>query len=254
MATQHLSANDLERSWTSCSLPAVRQTLARTLTGRRHRTLLDVGCGYGGVAATLRDDLGIREAYGIDIDPRVVEEATAKGVRATCADIADQGLPYDDDQFDVVTCFGMLDYLPWFDTAIAEMSRVLVPSGVIAVVLPNLASWHNRLALLLGYQPRDVEFCSIRAVGLAPFYSSTTPVGHLHTPTTRAFREFMDLMGFSELATVALRRRQVAPALMAAADWALTRIPSLSRRFLYVGARIGDPAPPDGKSWWAPAR
>jgi len=251
---ERLTANDFERSWTSTALPTVSAALRRCLDGVTARSILDVGCGYGGIAATLRDDLGVEEAHGVDVDRDVLGEARAKGVRAVRAEVGEEPLPYGDASFDIVTCFGMLDYLPWYDAAVDEISRVLAPEGTVAVALPNLASWHNRLALLLGYQPRDVEFCTRKTVGLAPFYSSDVPVGHIHTPTIRAFREFMQLFGFAELETVALRRTSAAPVALQVVDRVLGRVPSPSRRFLYIGRRVSDPLPVTRTGWWARRR
>jgi SAM-dependent methyltransferase len=260
IARTPLSANDLERSCTCWSLPTVVRTLRQALSGRPPGRILDVGCGYGGVAAALRDALGADEVHGIDIDAAVVQEATAKGVEVTVRDAAAQGLPYDDGTFGLVTCFGMLDYLPCFDGVVADISRVLTPDGVVAVSLPNLASWHNRLALLLGYQPRDVEFSALGVFGVAPAYGRSLPVGHIHTTTATAFRRYMMCMGFEAIRTVALRPSNARPALpLAAVDQVLGRLPSMSRRFLYVGRRVTapDPTPDRGPGWWsgpAPAR
>jgi SAM-dependent methyltransferase len=162
------------------------------------------------------------------------------------------GLPYGDATFDLVSCFGVLDYMTRFDDVVREFSRVLRPQGVVAISLPNLASWHNRVALALGYQPRDVEISSTRAVGIAPYYSSRVPVGHIHAPTTRAFRELMVLMGFGEVCTVALRPANVRPPVaLRVLDAVLGRSPSSARRFLYVGRRVGDPVPVQTEGWWA---
>jgi len=192
--------------------------------------------------------------YGVDIDSGVIDEARSKGVNARCADVATDGLPYGHATFDLVSCFGVLDYLPWFDEAVTEISRVLRPQGLVAVSLPNLGSWHNRAALLFGYQPRDVEFCSTRAVGIAPYYRSSVPVGHIHAPTTRAFREFMGLMGFDEVRTVALRPANARPtAAIRVLDAVLGRFPSSARRFLYVGRRERDPEVTSPEGWWSRA-
>jgi SAM-dependent methyltransferase len=248
----HLSANDYERSCTSFSLPVVTEALGAVADGRGGiRALLDVGCGYGGIAASLRDALDVDEVHGVDIDPAVIDEARAKGVDAVRVDVGAAPLPYEDGAFDLLTCFGMLDYLPWYDVALREFSRVLAPGGLVAIALPNLASWHNRLGLLFGYQPRDVEFCSVQTVGLAPLYRSALPVGHLHTPTTRAFREFMALMGFAEERTVALRpTNNPAPLPLRAMDAVVGRFPSAARRFLYIGRRVGEPVPAARDGWW----
>ena len=121
-----------------------------------------------------------------------------------------------------------------------------------AVALPNLASWHNRLALLLGYQPRDVEFCSVQVVGHAPMYREALPVGHIHTPTTRAFREFMSLMGFDEVRTHALRpMNSPVGRPLRVLDAVVGRFPSSSRRFLYLGRRAREPIAPSNDGWWS---
>lgn len=250
----HLTANDYERSCTSSNLPEVVDALSDAMAGARPRALLDVGCGYGGIAASLGDALRVTEVHGVDIDPAVMDEARAKGVDAVRADVGSSPLPYADGSFDLLTCFGMLDYLPWYDVALHEFSRVLTAGGVVAVALPNLASWHNRVALLLGYQPRDVEICSVRTVGVAPLYRSTRPVGHLHSPTTRAFRELMSLMGFDEVRTRAIRprnKRTPVPAPLRLIDALVGRSPSTSRRFLYVGRRAREPQAPADDGWWS---
>ncbi len=253
MESLHLSEKDYERSCTSFSLPVVAEALRAAVDGRPLGSLLDVGCGYGGIAASLRDALDIAEVHGVDIDTEVIEEARAKGVKAVAVDVGSAPLPYKDGEFDLLTCFGMLDYLPWYDVAVREFSRVVAPGGFVAVALPNLASWNNRLGLLFGYQPRDVEFCSVRTVGLAPLYRSALPVGHIHTPTTRAFREFMAVMGYAEERTVALRpQNNPTPLPLRAMDAVLGRHPSMSRRFLYIGRRVGDPLPETTTGWWRP--
>lgn len=250
-----LTQNDYERSCTSWNLEQVARSLTQSISTPPDR-LLDVGCGYGGITATLRDHLGGRSAHGIDIDPDICDEVKAKGVHAEILDVSQAPIPYPDAHFDLVMSFGMLDYLPWYDPVVAELSRVLTPSGTIAIALPNLGSWHNRVALLLGYQPRDVEFCSRQAVGLSPMYRSPhnrTPVGHIHTPTAHAFDEFMTLMGFEKIRLDALRPKNIKSAVpLRIADAILGRSASSARRFLYIGRKVADPQP-HNPGWWNPS-
>src|SRR5687768_2783916 len=131
--TSHLTESDYERSCTSFNLPTVVDALVAAVGNSRPETLLDVGCGYGGITATIRDRLGIEQAFGVDVDPVVIPEAEAKGVEATRVDVGSEPLPFAAGAFDVVTSFGMLDYLPWYDTAVAEVWRVLAPGGLVAV-------------------------------------------------------------------------------------------------------------------------
>lgn len=236
----YITSRDLERTCTVHMLGQVEQLLA-SLNGHLdgNQRLLDVGCGFGGLPAAIGRYLNIEEIYGVDVDPTILSEATAKGVRATQCEVGREPLPYPTEHFDLVTSFGMLDYLPHYDDALRELFRVTKPGGLVIVSLPNLASWHNRLFLLLGYQPRDIEISKEILVGCAPHYNrEPAPVGHLHIPTTIAFRELMEHVGFR---TIIMRgARPTADPLPTVADWVdrmLTKSPNLARRFFYVGQK-----------------
>ena len=205
--------------------------------------LLDIGCGYGGLPALVGEHIGAGEIHGIDIDPRVEEEANSKGVKTTIQDADEGGLPFPDGHFEAVMTLGMMDYLVSFDGLIREINRVTAVGGRVLVTLPNLASWHNRLALLMGYQPRDVEISSEKLVGVSPGYKGETPAGHIHIPTLAAFTDLMDFHGFDTVKVTSGRpqQRSVASPL----NWIdsiVARRPSLARRFYYVGQkRTGSP-------------
>ena len=81
---------------------------------------------------------------------------------------------------------------------LGEVRRVLKPGGFTLLSIPNLGSWNNRIALLLGYQPRDVEISDRSVVGVFPYYRDRTPTGHIHTPTLKALTELMDIHGFDQ--------------------------------------------------------
>lgn len=237
--SKFIDEQDRERSMTAHMLPDLERALA-PLKEKGLANLLDIGCGFGGVAAFSAAVLGIPEVHGVDRDARAVEGAKRKGVRARCAVLGSERLPYEDESFDLVTSFGMLDYLPDFDPAIEEIVRVMRPGGYVLISLPNLASWHNRLALLLGYQPRDVEISQKHLVGVHPHYSRRRegPVGHIHVPTTRAFRELMEAHG---VRTVKVRGAKLPlQSVLAPPDWVdrvLRHFLGLARRFFYVGQK-----------------
>lgn len=204
--------------------------------------VLDIGCGFGGLARLAGDYLGATEIHGIDIDPRVVDEARGKGVSVVLQDAGAGPLPFGDEFFDVTMTFGMMDYLEYFDGVIREISRVTRVGGFVLVSLPNLASWHNRLMLLRGYQPRDVEISSEILAGTKANYraSGERPAGHIHVPTLRAFVELMEYHGYETQGVLPGRPylTTVSSRVIGWVDRVLSRSPSLARRFYYVGKRV----------------
>ena len=236
----YITDKDRERTCTVSMLRDLTSVLT-TLNGRlqRGKRLLDIGCGFGGLGMVMGQHLDIEEVHGIDHDGQVLSEASAKGMQVCQWDIRQMPLPYPDQHFDVVTCFGVLDALPWFDDILREVFRVVRPGGYTIISLPNLASWHNRLALLFGYQPRDVEVSKEVLIGVHPRYRrDNSPTLHLHTVTTRAFQELMEHTGFL---TVCVRGGQPLntqkPILLTLIDWLFTRSPYLARRFFYIGQK-----------------
>ena len=235
--------NDRGRSRTSYSLDDLQRSV-RSLQDAPVERLLDIGCGYGGLAALVGGFVGAHEVHGIDIDPRVESEAQSKGVQIQVLDAGERPLPYPDGFFDVVMTLGMMDYLVSFDGMIREINRVLAPNGRVLVTLPNLSSWHNRLALLAGYQPRDVEISNEVLAGVSRGFAGEYPAGHIHIPTLRAFKELMDHHGFEAVELLGGRPRQRSvPKALFAIDRLMSRSPSLARRFYYVGRKVAPPPP-----------
>ncbi len=253
--TELVTGNDMIRSRTLRALPEL-MTLLRRLDGLIDgERMLDVGCGFGGLSMTVAAALGIPEVHGVDIDETVLDEARSKGIEALHVDISKEPLPYDSSTFDLVTSFGVLDYLPHFDDAMSEIVRVTKPGGYVVISLPNLGSWHNRLALLFGYQPRDVEFSKRVVPGVHPYYKRVDPLptGHIHTVTARAFREFCETLDLETVDILGAAPRQLAhndPTGSAGrwVDAVLTRFPALAKRFMYVGRKSAQQASAAGET------
>ena len=101
-----------------------------------HKTVLDIGCGLGGVAVQLADEFGCR-VIGLDIEPVLIERAKAQIAKAEIAEwvefrLSEPGpLPISDGSIDVV--FGKESWLFIEDkhTFFSEVYRVLRPRGVV---------------------------------------------------------------------------------------------------------------------------
>lgn len=93
--------------------------------------VLEVGCGPGEAAERIASGLSA-EVIALDISPRMVELARARGIDARAGDA--QKLPFDPESFDCVLAAWVLFHVPDVDLALAEASRVLVPGGRLVVV------------------------------------------------------------------------------------------------------------------------
>jgi SAM-dependent methyltransferase len=114
--------------------------------------LLDIGCQTGINTQRLAQVIGTRRIVGLDYNARTLREAAQCGIAALLGD-ANQPLPFGDAVFDAVTAMDVLEHLVQPRVLVSEAFRVLRPGGYFVVATPNLASWHNILALLLGLQP-----------------------------------------------------------------------------------------------------
>jgi ubiquinone/menaquinone biosynthesis C-methylase UbiE len=125
--------------------------------------LLDVACGPGNFTSPLAAELpdgGL--AVGFDISESMLTRAVAdnSGPR-TCYVRGDaRMLPFDDETFDAVCCFGALYLMPEPFRVAGEMVRVLRPGGRIAI----LTSYAREAAPL-----RYLMTAGARTIGLTMF-------------------------------------------------------------------------------------
>jgi ubiquinone/menaquinone biosynthesis C-methylase UbiE len=129
VARQYATEDNLEarRSlYANAEGPDPREVALQAVAEVTPRRVLEVGGGPGELAARMADDLGC-EVVMVDLSPRMVELATARGVDALVGDV--QSLPFEDESFDCVVAAWMLFHLPDIDAGVAELARVLRPNG-----------------------------------------------------------------------------------------------------------------------------
>lgn len=119
-------------------------SLLPSLPGR----ILDCGCGAGDNARILAG-LGWR-VTGITIDPREQEAARQFCETVHLADL-ENGLPaFLVGPFEVVLASHVLEHLAAPERLLHDVLHRLGPEGVLAVALPNIAHYRQRLSFLRG--------------------------------------------------------------------------------------------------------
>jgi|SRR5581483_8403477 len=230
---------DLGISAQARSMRDLEWMLDRLVERDPHRRggLLDIGCGMGALTVHIGSRLGSTELTGVDLDPERLKAAAARGIRPLLLDLNVDPLPLASGTKRVVTCFGVLAYLNLYDNVLAESARVLEDGGWLLLSMPNLASYANRLALLLGYQPQAVAVSRHRQAGMRgqrrdPRTSANMPP-LLHAATLGCMEEVLDAYGF-DVEIV----RGFAPGERRRLLDRLTRpFPRLSRRFLILARK-----------------
>jgi len=114
--------------------------------------LLDCGCHNGEYARRLGRYLGSEQVYGLEYNHGLAQIARSNGVQVLQADL-NSAIPLPANSIDVVTAFNVLEHLVETQCFLTELYRVLQPGGYALINTPNLASWHNIAALLMGLQP-----------------------------------------------------------------------------------------------------
>jgi ubiquinone/menaquinone biosynthesis C-methylase UbiE len=112
-------------------------------------TLLDAGCGDGGVARLLHER--VKEVVAIDAEPSP-EWEDEPGLHFETANAEE--LPFDDAAFDVVHSKDSLHHMDAPEEALEEYRRVLRPEGKALIVEANRYNplFYPHMTLALGHQ------------------------------------------------------------------------------------------------------
>ena len=238
LAGDLVASDDLGISAQARAMPDLDRMLDEL--GRRSRpigSLLDIGCGMGALTRRIGARLGIERLIGVDCAVDRLHVAAERGIETHALDLETGDIPVASGSVGLVTCFGVLAYLSLYDQVFAETARVLEDGGWFLFSMPNLASHQNRLAILLGYQPSQVDVSSpFRGAGTLrkrPLNRQGMPP-LLHAATLRCMKELLDVYGFDvEIA----RGFSPRPFQNAALRRAASYFPAWSRRFLILARK-----------------
>jgi SAM-dependent methyltransferase len=139
---------------------AVMKALPKTPGG----SLLDIGTHRGDFTLRVAEHAGVDDVHGVEFIAEHAAVARDRGINAVEADL-EEGLPFDDESFDLISANQVIEHLRGTDLFLAEIRRVLKPGGVACVSTNNLSSWHNVIALLFGFQPNPMHVSDEVIVG-----------------------------------------------------------------------------------------
>jgi phosphoethanolamine N-methyltransferase len=103
-----------------------------------NKSILDIGCGTGGVEVVLAGEYDIDMVTGIDVEPQLVERTQKlvdkKGLSAKVkVELVDPGpLDFANNEFDIVFSKDSMIHIPDKNAIFSEILRVLKPGGVFA--------------------------------------------------------------------------------------------------------------------------
>ncbi|WP_373356426.1 class I SAM-dependent methyltransferase [Pseudoroseicyclus sp. CXY001] len=128
----------LESLWGEGFLsPGGPEEVARVLEGEdiRGASVLDIGCGAGGIDLALVRNHGAGYVTGLDVEDGVLTRARALVASAGAAEriglikVAPGPLPFPPETFDVVFSKDSIVHIPDKEALMAEVARVLKPGG-----------------------------------------------------------------------------------------------------------------------------
>jgi ubiquinone/menaquinone biosynthesis C-methylase UbiE len=162
--------------------------LVRPMPGASY---LDIGCANGVLTRVYAERVRAGSVTGVDF----VDMGIGDGILFRQANLdTREPLPFDDRQFDVVTCMETLEHLHDTDHVVSEIRRILRPGGYAILAVPRLDALLNMLMLAVGYQPPAIE-CSLRMRYGSPD-SSPRVSGHVSHFTRRALLDLVRANGF----------------------------------------------------------
>jgi len=223
-------------SWSSYTLGSIEhlESALRFLKSRTVvRSMVDLGCGYGVLTCIVAEYLGAEEVWGIDIDDERLNSEKPCKIVTLRYDLT-KPIPIEK-KFDLAASFGVIEHLEDWDAFIVNVNTLLKEGGWLLLSAPNLGSWMNRIALLLGYQPRDLEISRKRLYHVLPQYRGHPPAGHIKIATLGAMKEFLEDHGFKVVKAWSLYAKD--NMLANAVDRLLKPIPSLARRFIILARK-----------------
>jgi len=130
-----------------------------------YSTVLDIGAGTGSDLLLARRVTPGARLFALEAHTPTVDTLVSLGIGVTAHELERDGFPFDDESLDVVIANQVLEHTKEIFWILHEISRTLRVGGRIILGVPNLASLHNRLLLVVGKQPSPIKSFSAHVRG-----------------------------------------------------------------------------------------
>jgi len=235
--------NDYFPHWAERPVPERYRRITRIIQYIRPspiRSALEIGSESPAIPTFWSHELGLSpdECTVIDVSTRVTDVIKKSGFRVITRDISREPLDNSLKGIDLVLMCEVLEHLIDPDYAIRAIRGALAQDGMLILTTPNLASWANRLQLLLGFQPLSTETGTEFVFGRGPWMKVTRPVGHLQLFTLRSLTEFLNYHGLKIIHVEGLPfgEEAVPRMVLKGLDRVMSRLPSLASGLLVVAS------------------
>ncbi len=126
--------------------------LGKTVPGLK---IADIGVGTGHILRVAVEK-GL-EAYGVDISSEAVRISRQNVPSAKLEVAPGEKLPFQDNFFDYVVCFGSLEHFIDMDKGISEMMRIAKRGAIFMIVVPNQNYFLWKLRGEFGTKQRNLK-------------------------------------------------------------------------------------------------
>jgi ubiquinone/menaquinone biosynthesis C-methylase UbiE len=162
-------------------------------------SIADIGSGNGTESIKIGKKVKAQRVVCVDHDQKALIHAKKIGCEVLQADL-NEPLKLRSNSFDLVLSNQVIEHVAKTDLLASEIYRILKPGGLALWCTPNLASWHNIVALIAGFQPFSSQISDEKYIGnpwhpeyQMPIYETQA---HLRIFTHRSLREMLSLHGF----------------------------------------------------------
>jgi SAM-dependent methyltransferase len=219
--------------------------LLRTLMKIKIEKIIEFGVGYGTFAEKVINLFKPSIYVGVEINEEV-KLKIPKMIDLLILDLNNDRIPYPDEYFDLGIACEVIEHLANPDNLLSEASRVIKKGGYFLISTPNLASWLNRILLMLGLVPIQYEISweyrlGDSLIGLPP--RKHNAAGHVKLYTYHALLDHLRIYNFIPVRQSSIKypspfANRYLSKIYYAINYILSFSPSLSNGFAILAKKI----------------